>query len=283
MPIGLAELIAQGMVAIRLGLPKMPGDNMKPSTILDRGRTIDRAFVAAMFLAWLAACGGVATSSPEGIAGTGGTSTGGTSTGGTSTGGTSTGGTSTGGTSTGGPSTGGTSTGGTSTGGTSTGGTSTGGSSTGGTSTGGTSTGGSSTGGSACVPKDPGTGGSFEYTCADLSVLTVSDPAVIDNSGDGLVSAGEGAMIKAMLNEVAGIGFGMYPGVYFESSDVGVTVKEDDWYYGIGACQTLPVTAHATFASNIPSGSIVTITARVGMIGQPCPDAYEIAIPITVH
>ena len=264
------------------------------SPILFSSRAWAGAFAVALtFVA--GACGGTVTSDPDGAssggdagsAGAGGASTGGASTGGASTGGASTGGASTGGASTGGASTGGASTGGASTGGASTGGASTGGASTGGASTGGASTGGSAgqagAGGATCVPQTPGSGGFVEYTCDDLAVMNVTDPAVEDDSGDGIVSAGEGATIYASLNEIAGIGFGMYPGVYFTSTDAGVTVKENDWYYAIMACQSYPVSAHADFAASIPPGTEVTIYARVGMINEACLDAYSIAIPIVVQ
>lgn len=139
-------------------------------------------------------------------------------------------------------------------------------------------------GGSAtivCVPQPDGAGGFTQPTCADLGGLVVAAPFVTDADGDGVVSSGESALIEASLSEVAGVGFSWYPGVLFQSDDPAVEIEGQDWYYAIFACQTHPVKAQATF--NVPSGTKVTITARVSMLNHDCPEAYAIDIPITVH
>jgi hypothetical protein len=134
----------------------------------------------------------------------------------------------------------------------------------------------------ACVPEeDPPP--QVEWTCEDLVVLTVSDPVVVDESGDGSVSPGENVVIQTKLNEVAGIGFSMYPGVYFESDNPEVTVNYVDWYYAIAGCQTLDANATASFGASLAPGTMVTITARVGMLNTDCPDAYAIEIPIQIQ
>jgi hypothetical protein len=136
-------------------------------------------------------------------------------------------------------------------------------------------------GGGECVPQPEGTGGFMEPTCQDLGLLTVTDPTVTDDGGDGLVEAGEGATLQVNLNEVAGVGFLWYPGVIFESDNPGVTLSGQDWLYAILACQTQPLTGHATF--DVPAGTTVTITARVAMLNQDCPDAAAIEFPVSVH
>jgi hypothetical protein len=131
--------------------------------------------------------------------------------------------------------------------------------------------------------EQPDDGGPFMLpTCADLAVLTLSDPLVTDALGGSTIEPGETAHIHLNLNEVAGIGFSYYPGVTLDSADPRVT-PNPDWLYAIFACQTTPLNPTAAFASDIPKGTIVTLTARVGMINQPCPNTYAIKIPITVH
>ncbi len=74
-----------------------------------------------------------------------------------------------------------------------------------------------------------------------------------------------------------------YPGVNFETAAAGVTVSSGDWFYGIAACQSNPVTASIVVGGNVAPGTVVTITARVAMLNHECPDAYAIEVPITVH
>jgi len=119
-------------------------------------------------------------------------------------------------------------------------------------------------------------------TCADLAVLTLSEPVVTDALGGSTIEPGETAHIHLNLNEVAGIGFSYYPGVILDSPDPDVTAHPD-WLYAIFACQTTPLTPTATFSANISKGTLVTLTARVGMINQDCPNTYALKIPITVH
>ena len=143
-------------------------------------------------------------------------------------------------------------------------------------------TGGSgATGGSAgaapeCVPQEQPP---FEEpTCEDLWVMQVSEPKI-----DGVVAPGSSAGVVVRLQEVAGLGFGYYPGVSFESDHPGVSVQHDDWYYAIFACASYEASGTITVASDVPSGTEVTITARVAMLNQECPEAHSIEIPIVVQ
>lgn len=143
-------------------------------------------------------------------------------------------------------------------------------------------TGGESPG--VCVPKDPPT--DFEQpTCADLSGLTVATetPAFVDDSGDGVVSPGEGATLSIALVETAGTGFSYYPGVVLESSNPDVKVSDGNWFYAIGACQVETMPTHIDVGANVAPGTVVQITARVGMISGPCPDTHAVTIPIVIQ
>jgi hypothetical protein len=101
----------------------------------------------------------------------------------------------------------------------------------------------------------------MEATCEDLWVLDVSNPTVSDQSGDGVISPGETLDVRVDLNEIAGYGWNMYPGVDFKSDQPGVSVKWNDWYYAIAACERI---AGATAViSTTFHGTQVTITARV--------------------
>jgi len=120
-------------------------------------------------------------------------------------------------------------------------------------------------------------------TCEDLSVLAISSPQVIDEDGDGVVSAGEGATIQVSLDEIAGEGFSMYPGVTFESDDPGVVLTGGDWFYAIFACDSYVTAIHAEVASDVPAGTVVNITARAAMLNQECPAAPSVKIPLTIQ
>jgi hypothetical protein len=119
--------------------------------------------------------------------------------------------------------------------------------------------------------------------CADLDVLAVSDPVIVDQSGDGKLSPGEGASLSVTLNEVAGIGLSWYPGVKFVSDDADVTIKETDWYYAIAACKSYEVLATIQVAPNAKPGSIVRLTAQAAMINVDCPRAPALVIPVMIE
>jgi hypothetical protein len=148
----------------------------------------------------------------------------------------------------------------------------------------GPATGSSSTGTPAeCQPKPDGMGGFMQPTCADLDVLTLSDPVITSADGDAALSPGESATLTVNLNEVAGVGFSYYPGVTFKTFDPGVAVKSEDWLYAILPCQSYPMNAYIELASDIKPNTVITIVAQVAMLNQDCPDAYAIKIPIEVH
>lgn len=138
-------------------------------------------------------------------------------------------------------------------------------------------------GGSTCVPQPEGAGGFMQPTCADLAVLAVSHPVLTDADGDGQVEVGETAVLQINLDEIAGVGFNFYPGVNFTTTTAGVTVNHNDWLYAILACQNVPVSAQIAIGSDVAPGTVVTITARVAMLNNDCPDTYAVEIPITVH
>jgi hypothetical protein len=71
--------------------------------------------------------------------------------------------------------------------------------------------------------------------------------------------------------------------VAFSSDHPGVSVKEDTWYYAIFACQTHPTFATGVVASDVAPGTVVTITARVAMLGNVCAEANAIEIPISIQ
>jgi hypothetical protein len=145
------------------------------------------------------------------------------------------------------------------------------------------SAGAAGTGAAECVPQEDVSWPPLEAACEHLWVLDVSNPIVIDQNGDGVVSPGETAEIRVELSEVAGYGWNMYPGVDFTSDHPGVSVKWYDWYYAIFACQTHPAGANVVVAKDVAPGTQVTITARVAMLGAECPLARSIQIPLTIQ
>ena len=135
-----------------------------------------------------------------------------------------------------------------------------------------------------CVVQNGGGWGTGQAaTCADLDVLAVSDPVILDQGGDGKLSAGEDATLRVNLNEVSGIGFSWYPGVNFASDDASVSIKAYDWFYAIAACTSYETRATIHVAPGATPGSIVHITAQVAMINVDCPHAPSLVIPVMLE
>jgi hypothetical protein len=130
-------------------------------------------------------------------------------------------------------------------------------------------------------PADPDAG-FHPPTCADLSVLTVSDP-VLQLDGGGNLHPGSVATLDVKLNEVAGKGFSAYPSVVFTSDNPGVTLSTGAQFYAILACETLDAPATLAVGANVAPGTTVTVKAQVAMLGATCPNAYAIAVPIMIY
>ena len=140
----------------------------------------------------------------------------------------------------------------------------------------------SGAGGGDCVQKGDGWPTGTEATCSDLSVLAVDSPVISDAGGDGVVSPGEAFDLQVVLREVAGIGFGWYPGVKFDSSHAGVTLSETDWFYGIFGCQSYDVGAQGKVDASVKPGTVVMLTARAAMLNTECPAAPALQVTLTV-
>lgn len=140
-------------------------------------------------------------------------------------------------------------------------------------------------GGSAgeCVPQGDGWSTDTDPTCEDLSVLAVQEAVLADQGGDGALSPGEAFSLQVALSEVAGLGFGWYPGVKFESDHPGVSIKENDWYYGIFACTSYDASASGKVDGSVKPGTVVTLTARAAMLNTECPSAPSLTLKVTVE
>jgi hypothetical protein len=141
---------------------------------------------------------------------------------------------------------------------------------------------------SVCVEQPQGTGGFKEPTCADLSVLTISNPLINDNvdvggDGNGEVNVGETVVLWVEMTEVAGVGFNMYPGVVFSTNDPGVTVTADNWLYAILPCMEVSLAGSVTIGPDVAPGTVVTVRAQANMLGAECTDTPFVDVPITVH
>lgn len=132
-----------------------------------------------------------------------------------------------------------------------------------------------------CVPQPDGST-VLDPTCNDLDVMTVAHPYVVDASGGGTLSPGSKATLHVDLQEIAGRGFNVYPGVHFTSDHPGVAIKEDDWAYAILACQTHPFTATVTVDASVAKGTKVMLTSHVAMLGEDCPSAPSVALLVSV-
>lgn len=135
-----------------------------------------------------------------------------------------------------------------------------------------------------CVPQPEGTGGILiNPTCSDISGLSVSDPTLVDENGNGLFEAGETATLSIKLNETTGTSFMWYPGVLFESDHPGATVPAEYWFYGIFGCQSHDISVPVSLAASLSKNTNIHITARVGMLNQQCPNTSSLAIPINIQ
>ncbi|MEZ4222113.1 MAG: hypothetical protein R3B13_14355 [Polyangiaceae bacterium] len=137
-------------------------------------------------------------------------------------------------------------------------------------------------GGGECVPKGEGWGHTVEPTCAELDVMAVSSTQLSDDSGDGSVAPGESFHWDVVLAEVAGEGFGLYPGVKFESDNPAVTIAEDTWFYGIFACDSYATGGSGKVGANVAPGTVVKLTARVAMLNQDCSAAPSTSLEFVV-
>jgi hypothetical protein len=137
-------------------------------------------------------------------------------------------------------------------------------------------------GGGACVPEGDGWPSDPEPTCEDLSVLAVTDPVITGPGGGAGVAPGDSFSLDVVLREVGGVGFGWYPGVKFESDTPGVTLNEDDWFYGIFACTSYDVGSHGEVDQSVKPGTVVTLTARAAMLSKDCPNAPALKVQLTV-
>ncbi|MDI3285580.1 hypothetical protein [Polyangium sp. 15x6] len=142
--------------------------------------------------------------------------------------------------------------------------------------------GGSGSGGGMCVP-GPEEPSPVQPSCADIAGLALGQATVKDADGDGLVKAGEAATISTSLIETAGKSFFGYPGVVFTSTTPGVEVGDAFWFYGIFACDAMSADGYVKIGGDVAPGTVVTVTARVGILHEDCPDAYAIQMPIEVH
>lgn len=158
-----------------------------------------------------------------------------------------------------------------------------------GTATGGSDTGTAGAGGATatstvCVPEEPDWNDPTftEPTCETLAGLTLTTP-MLDAPGGGALSPGEQAGLTVQLVELTGKGFYSYPLVTFSSDVPGVTVSNEAMLYGIGPCDSYPMSTLVTVDASVPKGTVVTIGAQVGMLGMECPDAFALAIPVLVN
>lgn len=149
---------------------------------------------------------------------------------------------------------------------------------------GGIATGGSggSAGAGECVPNTGGTGGFVEPTCVDLDGLTVSDPYVVENDGDGVISPGESLVIKIALNETSGDDMMYYPGVVFTTDNPLAKASNEGWLYGIFACTSYEVSSGFTIDPAMPSGTVINVTAHVAMLNSECEDTNSVTFQLQV-
>jgi hypothetical protein len=135
---------------------------------------------------------------------------------------------------------------------------------------------------SACVVGDAGFTVEPDM-CAGLSVLAIARPTIVDDSGDGTISPGEGASLLVSVQEIAGKGFAWYPGVTFTADRPDVEVMFDDWRYAILPCTEESFSAVAKFSASIPRGTPVHFVARLASLNRDCPDAPSSTLDVVVQ
>ncbi len=135
-----------------------------------------------------------------------------------------------------------------------------------------------------CVPEPEGGGGTpVKPDCSDLGGLSVSNPTLTDENGNGLFEAGETLSLTLKLNETQGRDFMWYPGVLFESTHPGASVPAEYWFYGIFACQSHEVPVTIALSPGLPKNTKITISARVGMLNENCPNSSSLQIPFEIQ
>jgi hypothetical protein len=119
--------------------------------------------------------------------------------------------------------------------------------------------------------------------CSQLDNLVLTVPRLSDDSGNGILSPGEGATIRLSLREINGIGANWYPGVHFSTpSDAGVVIDGSIDYYAALACDSLPIEGRVVLPADIPLRTVVVVRAQITMLNAECPLAFSRDILISV-
>lgn len=117
-------------------------------------------------------------------------------------------------------------------------------------------------------------------TCADLDRLRIADPQIVDDSGDGIVSPGEGITIDVAIEDISGYGFNDYP--YVAWSATGASFEASQVFFAVLQCGAMPTSDHALMSATLTPGQTVIVTARVAGLSLDCPAAPSLAIPIVI-
>ena len=125
-------------------------------------------------------------------------------------------------------------------------------------------------------------GGREDPQCGELSIFTLSNPVVTDQSGDGKVSPGENASITMMLNNISDQDYGKYPRVDLTSDNPNV-VPNGTQFYAAFAHGSYQADCAASFGSNIALGTTVHFTAQVQAMDLACASTHKIEFDVTVE
>jgi hypothetical protein len=125
------------------------------------------------------------------------------------------------------------------------------------------------------------------FECSQLDPMTLSDPRIIDATGDGQIAPGETATLTVRLTETSGTDFMLYPGVAVTSDNAGVTIYPSVyWYYGIWGCDSVEPEMDLSFDPSIEPGTVVVLTLRVSASypgGEACTETASIQVEFTVE
>jgi hypothetical protein len=118
--------------------------------------------------------------------------------------------------------------------------------------------------------------------CHQLDTLVVEHPVLTDDSGDGVLSPGEGADLAVTWRETEGLTVSWYPGVVFSTDTPNVTLSETDWRYAVLGCHVEVMHTRVGLPADVASHARIVVRAQVAMVNVDCPSAFTLEIPIVV-
>lgn len=149
---------------------------------------------------------------------------------------------------------------------------------------GGASGGAGANGGAGAEGGSGGTGGDRPVTevCAAMQLVTVSDPELTDENGDGEWSAGEAGTLTVTLSSPSDNFF--YPGISVSHATADVTPNPaENWLFGLSANEPSALQVGFEAGAALPAGTVVELEAQVVSINEPCAGLDSLTFSVTIE